>query len=817
MYRNYLTIAFRNLKRYKAYSFINIAGLAIGMACCAFIFLYVQHELSYDSFHKKSDRIYQIIRETKSDDGKTIFNAGISGPFAPALLKDFPEVENAVRVWGYGDFWTMSGNRQFHNPSTSSIWYVESHFLNIFDFPMIKGSRDTALRDPYSLVLSEKTARTYFGSEDPIGKIITFTTGPFQGDFTVTGVVNVPENSSIQFDMLSGLHIETSQDSYMRGQWQNWQPAYPNRPFQVFAVLHEDTDLSQLNAKLPDFMERYMGKEVREKNTYHLHPVRRIHLFTAVDFSGELISGQWLVRADIQSVYLFSIVGFLILLIACVNFINLSTARSANRAKEVGLRKVSGAHRFQLIQQFLGEAVLLSFLAFILAFSMVELLMPKFSAFFDKDLISGRSFYHLLILVGIWAFVGLMAGIYPAFYLSNQEPIAVLKGSLKIGLKGILLRRGLVIFQFSISILLIISVVTIYSQLNYLKNKNLGFHQDHLVQLPIFWRDIEKKTGRGDYLSWRYQTVKQAFLSHPNILKATAYRYNIDGWGGTLREIYTEPGNTYQVLVQDADEGFLETFQMDLIAGRTFQQNEMGVPNRVIINETAVKLLGWEDPIGKQIVVGKQRTLVTIVGVVKDFHSQSLHSKIKPLVITNNTKLFKVLALKINGQNVPETLEFLEDTWKRFLPDRPFEFWFIDESIQKLYEKEQRLGQLVSICAALAICVACLGLFGLAAFTAEQRTKEIGVRKVLGASISSIMLLLSKEFIRLVLIAAFIAYPVAYFTLGDWLESFPYRVELSWWIFAFSGIVTLFVALITVSHHAIRVALTNPVDALRDE
>jgi len=256
---------------------------------------------------------------------------------------------------------------------------------------------------------------------------------------------------------------------------------------------------------------------------------------------------------------------------------------------------------------------------------------------------------------------------------------------------------------------------------------------------------------------------------------------------------------------------------MDLIAGRTFQQNEMGVPNRVIINETAVKLLGWEDPIGKQIVVGKQRTLVTIVGVVKDFHSQSLHSKIKPLVITNNTKLFKVLALKINGQNVPETLEFLEDTWKRFLPDRPFEFWFIDESIQKLYEKEQRLGQLVSICAALAICVACLGLFGLAAFTAEQRTKEIGVRKVLGASISSIMLLLSKEFIRLVLIAAFIAYPVAYFTLGDWLESFPYRVELSWWIFAFSGIVTLFVALITVSHHAIRVALTNPVDALRDE
>ena len=489
MFKNYFTIAIRNIARHKVYSFINIAGLAIGMACCALILLYVQHELSYNTFHTKSDRMYQVVRETKNENGKTIFSMGLSGPFAPALLKDFPEVETAVRVFSGGGFWAQSGDQQFQHPreqGSPPLWFVESHFLTIFDFPLVKGDRETALRDPYSLVLSEKTAQRYFGSQDPIGKTITITTGRFPGDFTVTGVAHVPENSSFQFDMLSPLYPNTSQDTWIKAQWQNWQPTYMKREINVFIVLREGVDPTLLETKLPDFMERYMGKETRGKNAYHLHPLKRIYLFTRVDYPGELINHWNLIRADVQTVYLFSAIAFLILLIACVNFMNLSTARSANRAKEVGLRKVSGAYRLQLMQQFLGEAVLLSFVAFVLAMGLVELTVPKFSAFIGKNLMIERSLYHLLILPGLVTLVGLIAGIYPALFLSAFEPVAVLKGSLKTGLKGVLLRRGLVVFQFAMSILLIIGTATVYRQLNYMRNKNLGFQQDHLIQLPIF-------------------------------------------------------------------------------------------------------------------------------------------------------------------------------------------------------------------------------------------------------------------------------------------------------------------------------------------
>ena len=821
MFRNYLTVAIRNIARHKVYSFINIAGLAIGMACCALILLYVQHELSYDAFHAKGDRIYQMVRETRDEEGGIRFSKGISGPFAPALKANFPEVEHAVRVTHGLTRFVQSDNEQFYHPG-SQTRAADPDFFRIFDFEFIRGDRDIALRDPYSVVIREDVAERYFGSEDPIGKVITFADGRFRGDHTVTGVVRVPDNSSIQFEMMCSLHAGMIKDGYLIFQWENWQPG-SNRAWRVFVVLREGADLATLKSKLPDFMERYMGKKVREKNTYHLQPLHRIHLYAAIDYDRRVQQAS-LTRSDsdIQTVYLFSAIAGLIMLIACVNFINLATARSANRAREVGVRKVSGAYRFQLIRQFLGEAILLSFLSFVLALGLVELSLPEFSAFVSKDLMPAKNLYHVLAMPGLVAFVGLLAGIYPAFFLSAFEPIVVLKGQLRNSLKGAVLRRGLVTFQFAISILLIISTVMIYRQLNYIQNKNLGFQKSHLVTMPLFLFDAQKKRFEPeDWLTNQYSTVKEAFLAYPNVLNATAHRAKLGLNTARMTDIHTKTKEAFQAIIQPADEHFLDTCEIQLVAGQTLQQSyRAGGTEKVLLNETAVKMLGWENPIGKQLSWANSSNIKvdgTVVGVVKDFHNQSLHEEIKPLLIWNSSHSFTQLSVRIRGDELPKTLAFLEQTWKQFLPDRPFDFEFADESLNQFYSKYQEIGQLVSVFTLLAIVVACLGLFGLAAFTAEQRTKEIGVRKVMGAPVRSIVLLLSKEFAKQVLVANVIAWPVAYFAVGDWLQNFAYRVDLSWWVFALAGVTALLIALGTVGYQALRAALANPIEALRYE
>ena len=833
MFKNYLTIAIRNLARHKVYSLINIAGLAIGMACCGLILLYVQHEFSYDRFHSKGDRIYRVLRETRYENGRAAMSPMLSGPFVPALKKDSPEIEHAVRVLSTVTRFVQSQDKQF-NHHGSIILAAEPDFLRIFDFELIRGDRETALRDPYSVVMREDVAQRYFGAEDPIGKVITFTDGIFQGDHKVTGVVRIPENSSIQFEMVSSLHATMVRNNpFYRMLWENWQPVYALRKWNVFVVLRKGVDLDTLADKLPDFMERYMGKEVRERNTYHLQPLHRMHLYTKMDYGRNLSGDEIQNYGDTQTAYLLLTIACLIMLIACVNFMNLATSRSTNRAKEVGLRKVSGAHRRQLVHQFLGEALLLSFLAFVLALGLVELTLPKFSAFVGKDMMPERSLYHLLAVPGLVCFVGLLAGSYPALFLSAFEPVVVLTGQFKTGLKGTVLRRGLVVFQFAMSILLIIGTATIYRQLNYMQNKNLGFQKSHLVSMYLFGLDRLKKVG--DYenmLRIRYNAVKEAFLTHSNVQKATAYRFPMEGSsigevgsagrsGGISRELRTETGETFRARFQEADEDFLETFEIKPIAGRGFQQSDMvGEPEKVLLNEAAVKMLGWKDPIGKQITfnyVSSASRKCTVIGVVENFHYQSLRDKIEPLVIWNRPTVFYWLAFRIRGDDVPETLAFLEQTWKQFLPDRPFEFEFVDESVNRVYRTDQKLAQMVGTFALLAIVVACLGLFGLAAFTAEQRTKEIGVRKILGASVKSIVLLLSTEFAKLVLVANLIAWPVAYFAIGDWLQNFAYRVDVAWWVFALAGVTTLLIALGTVGYQALRAALSNPIDALRYE
>ena len=822
MLKNYLTVAIRNIARHKVYSFINIAGLAIGMACCALIMLYVQHELSYDDFHAKGDRIYRVLRETRGEDGSVKFHSGISGPFAPALMNDFPEVEDAIRLAGPAEMWTRYEGKNLVHERRQWL-FVESGFFTMFDFPFVKGDPKTALRNPNSMVISERAAKRYFGSENPMGKMITLGNGGELSNYelVVSGVVKVPENTILNFDMVATATLANDNEWY-KARWETWDKAYHSRPFRAYVLLRYGVDAKALEAKLPGFMERYMGSETRANNTYHLQLLKRIYLHTHADYEGDLIRGPELFSyGDIQNVYLFSGIAFLILLIACVNFMNLATARSANRAKEIGLRKVSGAYRFQLIRQFLGEAILLSFLAFVLALGLIELTLPTFSAFVSKDLTLQRHIVHFIVVPGFVVFIGLLAGGYPAFFLSAFEPVSVLKGSIKTGLRGTLVRRGLVVFQFAMSILLFIGTVMVYRQLSFMQDKQLGFDKESVVNLPIF----EESGWSHDEVNIRYETVKQAFLAHPEIYRATAYRWNMgSGRGGVVRQLRTESGVVHQVQEQEVDRDFLDAFAIELIAGRNFKSSDAELQHQntnyssVILNETAVKLLGWQEPVGKQLFMDAIRPSVrTVIGVMKDYHSQSLHKEIEPIALLYRQNHCYTLGLKLKGENLSETIAFMEKTWKQFVPNNSFQFSFLDESLNQLYSEEVRIGQLVGTFALLAIVVACLGLFGLAAFTAEQRTKEIGVRKVLGASVRSIILLLSKEFAWLVLIANVIAWPVAYFVVGDWLQNFAYRVDVAWWVFALAGVTALLIALGTVGYQALRAALSNPIEALRYE
>ncbi|MFT5369589.1 MAG: putative ABC transport system permease protein [Candidatus Latescibacterota bacterium] len=817
MLRNYLTIAIRNLSRFKVYAIINIAGLAIGMASCALILLYVQHELSYDRFHTKGDRMYRVLRETRDDNGNATFDQGISGPFAPTIKKDFQEIEEAVRLSSLFSTWVKYNEKSYHH-SFGNICFTDPNFLDVFDFTLIKGNRETALDEPFSMVMSEETAKQYFGNNDPIGKVISLESQTRPGDYTVTGVIQIPKNSSVQFDMIFSINTPTP-NTWWQDQMIEWQPMGSIRPCAALIVLRKGVDAKSFENKLPAFMEQYMGKEIREKNTYHLQPLNRLHLYTNLDYGIIEAWAGFNVYGNIHTIYLFSAIAASIMLIACVNFMNLSTARSTSRAKEVGLRKVSGAYRFQLIQQFLGEAMLLSLIAFVLALGIVELTLPKFSAFVGKDLMPERNIYHLVAIPGLVALIGLFAGSYPGFFLSGFEPVTVLKGHLKTGAKGARLRKGLVVFQFAMSILLIIGTVMIYRQLNYIQNRALGFDKEQMIRMPILRADRIRKTDESTFLVHRYQTVKQAFLAHPNVLSATAYRLTIGGQGGVARTVKLENGDTYEMVFQESDETFLDTFGIDLIEGRNFSDTRFepnGTQFDLLINEAAVKQLGWSQPLGKQLRFGALFG-GTVIGVIKNYHSKSLHQALKPLIIVNKSRLLDHITVKVQSKNMPETLAFLEKTWKEFLPDRPFEFQFVDESLNQLYAEDQKAGQMVGTFAGLAIFVACLGLFGLAAYTAEQRTKEIGVRKVLGASTRSIVLLLSKEFAKLILIANLIAWPVAYVAINTYLQSFAYRVDLAWWVFALGGITTLFIAWATVGYQAIRAALSNPIEALRYE
>ncbi len=797
MLQNYLKIALRNLMRHKGYSLINVLGLSVGVACCVLIGLFIHDEFRVNRFHTKSDRIYKLLREMRNDGGIRDMGFGTSGAAGPALKKDYSEIETVVRyMLDYS--WTTYKDRKFNQ----RFCLTDPDFLDVFDFELVIGDRATVLKEPLSILVTETAARRFFGDDDPIGKVLTVDDRYMGGVYTITGVLkNVPRQSTMQFDIVCA----TVNTYWTRNVFEQWAVDSTWRPAQNYILLREGADATALEAKLPKFMARYMGDEIVKKSTYFLQPLDRIYLYSRVDYGISAYS-------DITYVYLFAIIGLFILLIACINFMNLSTARSARRAREVGLRKVVGAYRAQLIRQFLGETFLTALLAGILSLIIVKFSLPLLNNFAQKTIaLEGQTLWYAIAgLFVLTVLVSVLAGGYPALFLSSFRPVMVLKGTLVSGAKSGRLRQILVVFQFAISTFLIAGTYTVYQQLNYVQNKNLGFDKNLMVLTWLFATD---RRLTDDYLN-----VKNEFLKHPNILKASA-AHSTMGYGGQLDRVFPEGrgGEDWRMRVMGVDEAFLDTYNLELIAGRNFSM-VADTSRAFILNETAVKRLGWTEPIGKAFgwsAYNREKGIV--IGVVKDFHNRSLHEVIRPVAIAMWQPKFNVLSLKIRGEDIEETLKYIGELWQKYIPEKPFVYRFLDEYLARSYMAEQRIGTLVTVFAGLAIVIACLGLFGLAAFTAEQRTKEIGIRKTLGASVPNIVRLLSREFVILVLLADLIAFPLAYWAMNEWLARFAYRIDLGALIFVLSGLLTMAIAIMTVSTQAIRAALTDPATALRYE
>jgi len=815
MFKNYLLVAVRNLLRHKVYSSINVSGLAIGMASCILIALYIEEEFSYDRYHENADRIYKVLRETRGTGGNRSFSSGTSGALAPSLRSDFSEVQAAVRIWNtWGGVWVNYEDRMFRQ----AFCLADANVLDVFTFPLVKGDPKVALDDPFSVLLTEEMAQKFFGDEDPVGKVITVENRHLGGDYTITGILrDMPRNSSpfwktgLQFDFLTSTAVVSRQ--IVRQPWEGWNRGSSWFPIKTYVVLPEGHSPEALEKKLPDFMERHLGAEIRQRSTYRLQPLTRIHLYSGVDYGRPGMGG-------ITFVYLLGAIAFFILVIASVNFMNLATARYTTRAKEVGMRKVAGAHWRQLVQQFLGESVLLSLLALLLAIGLVEFVLPAFNAVFDKDLslIDNLRASVVLTLIGFALFVGLLAGSYPAFFLSSLKPAAALKGALRPGSKGLWSRKGLVVFQFALSILIIIGATVVHLQVDYIHHKDLGFRKDHILLLPVFYQARDSGTASGESLARDYNLVKQAFSQHPNVLKASASATygTAGGWqtGTILPEGHDGSGLRMPVL--GVDEDFLDTYEIELLSGRQFSKDiTSDLSEAFILNETAVKRFGWTDPIGKRLEWGNR--LGTVIGVVRDFHHQSLRQEIGPLVLCMSPSRFGYISLKIRSENISATMEFLKERWKRFVPNRPLDARFIVDNVDGRYGAEVRFSQISGVFSLLAIFISCLGLFGLVSFNVEQRTREIGVRKTLGASVSRILFMLTRESLKWVLAANLIAWPVAYYAMDRWLQGFAYRVDLDLWIFLLGGTLALVIALATVSYQAFRAAVANPVDALRYE
>jgi len=786
MLSNYLKIAFRNLIRQRGYSIINILGLAVGMTVCILIFIWVQYQFTYDKFNENLDDIYWVCTYYHLGDQ---MDHAIGSPPAvgPALVEDFPEIINFTRYLRTSDRLIKYGDRQFRERMRG----VDPGYFEMFTFPFIQGDPETALDDPYSLVISQEIAEKYFGDENPVGKVVTWEN---TYDFTITGVTeNLPDNTTLGANIYFPMAF-----SRVSSQREDYIDTWSNCAFYNLVQLQKGANWEEVSLKIRD---RIRQSDPETNLESFLFPYKRLHL--------HWISGE---GGLIETVQMFSIIGLLILSIAIINFVNLMTARAGRRAREVGLRKVVGARRTELIKQFIGESLLHAFAACFVAIALVELLLPTFSEYMG-DALRINYFVDWQIILGILSITlltGLASGSYPAFFLASFQPVKSLKGGGIISVKRSWFRRILVVSQFVISIILIISTTIIYQQHGFMKNKEVGFNRNQVVYLPM-----------NTDMAPRFAAVKNELLSHPGIQyvtrsthSPTGIYWNGEGWDWDGRDPNLDVFVTYVAV--DAD--YLETMGMEMAEGRFYssEQSAEGTSGNIIINETFADIIGRENIIGRSLTREEDNHVVQ--GVVKDFNFKPLSNSIGALVIIGDTdRTFSYLFMRISGQDTKETITHIGTVWETHFPEYPLEYHFLDEDYDEMYQSVEQFGDILRSSAFLAILISCLGLFGLACYSSELRTKEIGIRKVLGATVTGLVRLMSKEFVILVVLANAIACPLAYFTMSNWLRDYPYRAELSMWIFIGAAASSLIITVLTVSYQAIRSATASPVKSLRYE
>ena len=790
MIKNYIKILFRNIKRHKGYSFINILGLAVGMACCILILLYVQYELSYDRYHPHSDLTYRILigREGFID----LPFSGSPPSLATALKDHYQEVIHATRV--KEEVTSVRYKTQFFQENR--FYFVDPDFLNIFNFPLQSGNPKTALNEPFSILLTSDMAQKYFGNEDPMGQVLSCNTYGQSFNYRVTGVLdNVPNNSHFHFDFLTPM----SSLGALRGD--AYISSWNNNAFKTYLRIAGSTAPEELEAKV----EALLADRISWKPDITLENIEDIHLFSKANSNMELEP-----NSDVRYLYFFSVIALFIMLIACFNYMNLATANSARRALEIGIRKVVGAQKGQLARQFFSEALLLSMMALFLGILLARLFLPTFRSLIGSELNTPWTSWTILSgVLGIMFFTGIISGVYPALYLSSFRPIAVLKTRFRAGSKNrSFFRNTLVVFQFVISAALIVSTITISKQLHYIQNRKMGFNKDYVLTANIGDQSLRENNG----------PLKTELMNFPNILVVSTS-------SGLLTDIGWNVGPDWEGKPQDQDQNlmffkigvdfnYLDLYKMEIVTGRKFSREySTDKKEAVLLNETALRKTGWKDPIGKRFDNG------TVVGIVKDFHFEPLQEEIKPIffrVMTDDNYSF-FLSIKIKSEDIQTTLAYIDKTWKKFSLNYPFSYTFVDSAVENLYRTERGIGNAFRYFSLIAIFIACLGLFGLTSFTVEQRTKEIGIRKILGASVPNIIGMLSFEFTKLVLLANIIAWPAAYYAMNRWLDGFAYRTALVPWIFLLTGIVTLMIAMITIGLQSVKAACTNPADSLRYE
>ena len=810
MLKNYFKIAFRNMVRGKFISFINLFGLTIGLTCCLLILTYILNELSFDRYNKNAADIYRVTRLFRNPEtGATNLNLStIAPPFGPLLQNDFKEIKKITRLLDNSPSPLKYGDKMFNEPNT---YFADENIFDVFDVNVVKGNPAKALNDPFCVMLTEEVAKKYFGNEDPIDKSIRLDN---QFNLRVTGVYKAfPANAHLHPGMM--ISFNTLRDSVVYGE-QQLRTNFGNNSFFTYLLLPKNFNPQRLEAQFPAFLDRVIPQRMSkykpsQGTALGLQKLTDIHLRSHTDFEAEE-------NGDIKRVYIFSAIALFILLIACINYMNLSTARSALRAREIGIRKTVGAQRKEIIAQFLSESVLITWIAMILAVGLTWLTLPLLNSFLGQQL-SVHILLHWQILTGIFFIpfiVGIVSGIYPALFMSSFRPVKVLKGLFKASNSNISFRKVLVTAQFAISIILLISTAVVFKQLNYMQQKSLGFNREQIVTVPYNTAlDNNKK-----FESFRTDMLASSTIK--NVTRSTRIPTGrlLDNSGASINRGDSLVPVNADIKYVLADENFVATYGIKMAAGRDFSKDYGTDTSAFLINEAAVKILGLksnEDAIGKEMGYGPQKGKV--IGVISDFHFESMHQKIVPLILITASKpnSYGRISIKIAGGNILAALSFIETTWKKFLPDTPYEYTFLDENFEKLYQSEQKQGTIFTVFACIAIFIACLGLFGLSAFSITQRIKEIGIRKVLGASVTSIVGLLSKDFLKLVAIAAVIAFPVAWLAMSSWLQDFAYRTSISWWIFITAGIIAAAIALFTISFQAIKAAFANPVKNLRTE